>query len=77
MSLNQPTKRHMQDVNMEKNCRKWKRGDRVIVSVQVIATLNAPTNKNAPTGNWWVNLDGEVHLRSFNEGDFTLAEEAH
>lgn len=46
-----------------------KYGDRVMVTVQVPATINAPTNDREPSGNWWVLVDGCVGLTMIHEDD--------
>ena len=46
--------------------KQWKPGDRILIR----ATLNAPTNEREPSGLWWAQVDGEIHLIAVDEKNF-------
>lgn len=48
-----------------------KRGDRVLVTVQLWATVNSQTNEREPSGNWWVQIDGVIGLTAIHEDEIT------
>lgn len=51
--------------------RRFKRSDRVMVTIRVPGTLNAETNEKNPSGKWWVQIDGRISLTAIDEREMS------